>query len=151
MNQLLETVEESALLSGISEALGTTPRKLFEYLGLFCVLVVIYSICFSGYLKFVMKAPAVIEFSDLMKPLIKYCVASALPLAAVAYFDSTWRSSDAAPVCVAAWLVSCSGLSFLCGGFCPIGAIFPFVPFVVAALAAHAIGALFRPKKLNAF
>jgi hypothetical protein len=39
------------------EELGITRHKVFQYLSLFSVLVVIYWICLSGFLKFFTQAP----------------------------------------------------------------------------------------------
>jgi hypothetical protein len=141
MNRFFEAVAENEIVSGLCEALGITWRKVFQYLGLFCFLVIIYSTCLSSYLKFVLGAPPEVTFGGLMRPLLKFCLVSALPFGLLAYSDETWRSSDAAPVCLGAWVLVCYGFSLHCV-ICPVGVAFPFFPFILTALLAHTVGTL---------
>jgi hypothetical protein len=45
--------------------------------------------------------------SDVMRPLVNFCLVSALPFGVLAYSDKTWRSSDAS-ICLGAWIVVCA-------------------------------------------
>jgi hypothetical protein len=117
-------------------ALGINQRKVFQYLGLFCVLVVIYSI----YLKGVVKGPEQVELSAFMWPLAKFCFISALPFGVLACSDQPWRSSDAAPVSVAAWVAVFGVFSLKYPDGCPFAAFLLFVPLVLSALLGHTVG-----------
>jgi hypothetical protein len=139
---MFESVTDNQVVSELLGALGIDRRKIFQCLGLFCFLVVIYSMCLPGYLTFVNAEHGEVTFSDLIGPLVKFCVVSALPFAVLAYSDKSWRTSDAAPVCVAAWSAVCAGLSSKFS--CLITVMFPFVPFIFAAVLAHAAGTLCR-------
>jgi hypothetical protein len=86
-------------------------RKTFQYLALFFFLVVIYAIYLAMHLRAIHAAT---ESDSLFGPLAKLCLISALPFAVLAYSDKGWCSNDAAPVCVAAWITACVGLSFQC-------------------------------------
>lgn len=109
-------------------------RRVFQYLGLFCFLVVIYTIYLATHLRLLHIGA---------DSFAKLCFLSALPFAALAYADETWCSNDAAPVCVAAWVAVCVGLSFLCR-VCALGVATVFFPFVLSALLAHGFGTLCR-------
>jgi len=126
---------------------GINRHKGFEYFGLFCVLAFVYSVSLSSYLKFIAAAPYGIEFVDLMRPLVNFCIVSALPFAGLAYFDRAWHSSDAAPVCVAAWVVVSVGVWPKYGDICPLAILLPFFPFILAALLAHTLGRFFNIDK----
>ena len=119
-------------------ALGINRAKVFQYLGLFCVLVVIYSI----YLKGVIEGRNEVELSDPVWSLAKFCVISALPFGVLALSDQPWRSSDAAPVSVAAWLAVFYAFSLKYPGQCPFSAFLLFVPLVLSALLGHTVGTL---------
>src|SRR4051812_13823548 len=51
MSALFNTITENELVSQVLGRCGITRRKVFQYVSLFCVLIVIYSICFSMFLK----------------------------------------------------------------------------------------------------
>ncbi|MGB8006545.1 MAG: hypothetical protein WCF48_05395 [Terriglobales bacterium] len=121
------------------EDLGLDPRKAQQYVGLFSALVVIYGISISSYLKFITTGPAIVDFSDLMRPLIKFCLLSAVPFAVVAYRDQNWTSSDAAPVCVFAWAAVCAVFGTKYCIRCTSAFTLPFVPFVLSALLSHTV------------
>jgi len=122
-------------------ALGINRAKVFQYLGLFCLLVVIYSI----YLKGVIEGRNVeVELSAPVWSLAKFCCISALPFGVLACSDQPWRSSDAAPVSVAAWVVVFGALSLKYPGQCPFSAFLLFVPLVLSALLGHTVGTLFH-------
>jgi hypothetical protein len=124
-------------------ALGINRSKVFQYLGLFCLLLVIYSI----YLKGVIEGRSVeVDLSDPMWSLAKFCCISALPFGVLACSDQPWRSSDAAPVSVAAWIVVFGALSLEYPGQCPFSAFLLFVPLVLSALLGHTVGTLFHRK-----
>ncbi|MFZ0360777.1 MAG: hypothetical protein WAL58_10100 [Terriglobales bacterium] len=114
--------------------------KLLRYLGLFCLLTVLDAIYFHGFLAALRGSGEVIEVGDLMRPLIKFCVISALPFAVLAYSDDNWRSADAAPLCLTAWPAVFGAYSVKYGAQCPMSALFPFFPLVLSALLAHALG-----------
>lgn len=109
-------------------------RRAFQYLALFCFLVVIYAMYLAAHLRLLHLG------NDFFG---KLCFLSALPFAVLAYSDETWCSNDAAPVCVAAWVAVCVGLSFLCN-VCALGVATVFFPFVASALLAHGFGTLCR-------
>jgi hypothetical protein len=121
-------------------ALGIDGRKLFQYVGLFCVLAVIYSIYLKGAIEVVFSAPGDTAPHAFARQLLKVCVVSALPFALLAYADRPWRSTDAAPVSVAAWVAVFAGFVVKYGDACPIPAFLLFVPLVFSALAGHTLG-----------
>jgi presenilin-like A22 family membrane protease len=115
-------------------------RKIFQYLALFFFLVAIYAI-YLAILLTVIHAGT--EPDSLFGPLTKLCLISALPFAVLAYSDKGWCSNDAAPVCLAAWITVCVGLSFRCK-ICALGLAAVFFPFILSALLAHGFGTLCR-------
>jgi hypothetical protein len=115
-------------------------RRAYQYLGLFSFLVVIYAIYLATHLRLIHAGA---ETDSFWRTLGKLCLISALPFAALAYSDETWCSNDAAPVCVAAWVAVCVGLSLQCK-VCALGVATVFFPFVVSALLAHGFGTLCR-------
>jgi hypothetical protein len=119
--------------------LGINRTKVFQYLGLFCLLLVIYSIYLKGVID---GRNAELELDDPVWSLAKFCCISALPFGVLACSDRPWRSSDAAPVSVAAWIVVFSALSIKYPGQCPFSAFLLFVPLVFSALLGHAAGTL---------
>ena len=119
-------------------ALGITGDKMFLYLVLFCVLAVIYSI----YLKGVIEGRREAELRDPAWPFAKVCLISALPFGVLAWFDKPWRSSDAAPVSVVAWVAVFGAFSLKYPGQCPFAAFLLFVPLVFSALVGHTVGTL---------
>jgi hypothetical protein len=119
-------------------ALGITRRKAFHYLGLFCVLVVIYSV----YLKGIIAGPLAVELVSPGWLLARFCLISALPFGVLACFDQPWRSSDAAPVSVIAWSAVFGAFFLKHPGACPSAVFLMFVPLVLSALLGHAVGAL---------
>ena len=118
----------------ICDAWDTGDRKVLQCLGLFCFLVVPYAIYLGMHLG------ALHTGSD---QLARICFISALPFALLAYSDDAWSSSDAAPVCLAAWIAVCVAFSFKCT-VCVIGLAVTFFPFILSALLAHGFGATCR-------
>jgi hypothetical protein len=118
--------------------LGINRRKVFQYLGLFCVLVVIYSI----YMKGIVDGPDAGELNAPVWSLAKFCMISALPFGVLAWSEQPWRSSDAAPVSVAAWTAVFGGFLLKYPGGCPFAAFLLFVPLVLSALLGHTVGTL---------
>ncbi len=148
MNRLFEAITNDAVLSEPWAELGITRRKILQYLSLFWVLWVIYSICLSSYYKFLMAEPAAgFGFGDVMKPLIGPCLISTLPFAALAYSDKTWRSGDAAGVILGVWIAVYIGLSFQYDKLCLLPVAIPLAPFILSAQLAHTIGTLCQPKR----
>jgi hypothetical protein len=125
--------------NGYCESLAIDPRRARQFGGLFCALLAIYAVSIASYLKFITGAPVVIGLGDLMRPLIKFCVVSALPFAVLAYRDQNWSSSDAAPVCVVAWVAVCAVFGPKYGTSCPMAFTLPFVPFILTAVLAHTL------------
>ncbi|HXM67064.1 MAG TPA: hypothetical protein VN911_10060 [Candidatus Acidoferrum sp.] len=123
-------------LIAVTEAAGLGQRRAQQYLGLFCVLAIIYSI----YLHGILSGTAEVNLGGW--PLAKFCLISALPFAVLAFADKTWTSSDAAPVSLGAWAAVFGGFSMKYGSGCPITAAALFLPLVLAALLAHIVGAL---------
>jgi len=80
MNRLFEAISKDEAFSAGGVEFGITWRKLSEYLGLFCFLLVIYGLCISHYVRFIDAEPASgYGFGDLMKPLIGTCLISVCP------------------------------------------------------------------------
>ena len=123
--------------NGYCEDFKIDPRRARQYLGLFCFLAVVYPIALATYIKFIAAAPVINGLGDLMRPLVKFCLVSALPFAVVACLDQNWHSSDAAPVCVAAWAAACAACTMIYGTRCPYAFLYPFVPLIFSALLAH--------------
>ena len=121
-------------------------RKVFEYLGLFCFLSVVYAIYVSVHVSARTHVPGAPPEDALVGYFVKLCLLSALPFAVLAYTDKAWDSNDAAPVCVVAWVVVCYYFSCNCT-VCAFGLVFPFLPFVLSALVAHGIGLFCRQLK----
>lgn len=115
-------------------------RKIFQYLALFCFLIVIYAIYLAIHLRAIQAGTGP---DSLFGLLARLCFISALPFAFLAYSDKDWCSNDAAPVCLAAWITVCVGLSFQCK-MCALGLATVFFPFILTALLAHGFGALCR-------
>jgi|SRR5580704_123790 hypothetical protein len=121
----------------ICEAWEGSEPKVLECLGLFCFLMVTYAIYLGMHLGVLHAWP---------DQLAKICFISALPFAFLAYCDNSWSSSDAAPVCLAAWIAVCVAFSFKCT-VCVIGVAVTFFPFILSALLAHGFGAICRLSK----
>ncbi|MFY9908093.1 MAG: hypothetical protein WBD45_24180 [Terriglobales bacterium] len=124
---------------GYCEDFGIDPRRARQFGGLFGALLLIYAVSIASYLKFITSAQTVNGLGDLMRPLLKFCLLSALPFAVLAYRDQNWRSSDAAPVCVVAWIAVCAVFGPKYGTSCPMAFTLPFVPFILSALLAHTL------------
>jgi len=149
VTRLLEAISNDEVLSVGGVELGITWRKLSQYLGLFCFLLVVYWLCISKYVKFIgAEPPSGYGFGDVMKPLIGTCLISAFPFGLLAYCDKAWRSDDAAGVIIAVGMAVYKGLSFeyhrACLYFVPV--FLALVPLVLCALIAHQVGTLCRPK-----
>jgi hypothetical protein len=150
MNRLFEAIANDEVISERCEELGITWHKVRQYLGLFCFLVVIYSLCLSSYVKFLSTEstiPGGFGFGDVMKPLVGTCLGSALPFGVLAYSDKTWRSGDAARVILGAGIVMYMGLSLQYKELCPMGVLLALPPFTLSAQIAHTIGALCQSGK----
>ena len=128
-------------LQSVEADYGLTPRKILEYAGLFCLLAVIYTI----YLYGILKEPDELDLARVGR----FCVISAVPFGVLAFFDASWRSRDAAPVALGAWVAVFLGFSEKYGGGCPPTAAFLFTPLVFSALVAHVMGAFRRPADLS--
>jgi presenilin-like A22 family membrane protease len=115
-------------------------RKVFQYLALFCFLVVTYAIYLALHLKVIHAGS---ETDSLFATLAKLCMVSAIPFAVLAFSDKEWCSNDAAPVSLAAWITVCVGLSFQCK-ICMLGLATVFFPFILSALLAHGFGTFCR-------
>lgn len=147
MNRLFEAIANDEVISERWEELGITWHKVRQYLGLFCFLAVIYSLCLSGYVKFLSTestVPGGFGFGDVMKPLVGTCLVSALAFGVLAYSDKTWRSGDAARVILGAGIVVYMGLSLQYKELCPMGVLLALPPFTLSALIAHTIGTTVR-------
>lgn len=122
------------------EICGVERRKVLQYCCLFSLLVFIYAFGLSSYLESVFaKADAITGLGDLYGPLVRFCILSALPFAALAYSDKSWRSRDAARVCAVAWIVA-ADFMHRNHTYCALLLYFPFLPFIASATVAHAAG-----------
>jgi hypothetical protein len=119
-------------------ALGIDGPKIFQYLGLFCVMAVIYSIYLKGLIT-PGEAP-----SALMQSIASFCLISASPFAMLACSRQAWHSTDAAHVSVVAWGAVYYAFSLKYGRECPVAAVLLFAPFVLTALLGHTLGAICR-------
>lgn len=145
MSRLFEGIADDEVLSERWEERGITWHKVRQYLGLFCFLVVVYSLCLSSYVKFLSTEstiPGGFGFGDVMKPLLGTCLVSALPFGVLAYSDKTWRSGDAARVILGAGMVVYMGLSLQYKELCPMCVLIALPPFTLSAQMAHTVGAL---------
>jgi hypothetical protein len=118
-------------------------RKVFEGASLFCYLLIVYAMYLSMHFKTITNAPDQPQPDALLHSLVALCIMSALPLAVLAYCDKEWHSSDAAPVCAIAWVAVCACFSCNCQ-VCAFGLAATFVPFILSAIIAHALGVLCR-------
>jgi presenilin-like A22 family membrane protease len=126
----------------IREAWESDGRKVYQCLSLFCFLAVTYAV----YLAMLLRAAAHAgpdQAVSIIGPLAILYFVSALPFVFLAYADEDWCSNDAAPVCVAAWIAACVGISFQCK-LCALGLCFTFFPFILSALLAHGFGTVCR-------
>src|SRR4051812_8531090 len=71
MSALFNTITENELVSQVLGRCGITRRKVFQYVSLFCVLIVIYSICFSMFLKVASASPTHAQLDALLPRLGK--------------------------------------------------------------------------------
>jgi hypothetical protein len=120
-------------------------RKIFQYIGLFLFLVLVYAVALSRYLDFVSAdgksgGPVINTPLDLMPPIIRFCILSALPFAGLACYEKNWRSSDAAAICAAAWAIVAAGFMVKLHTNCIILVAFPSPPFIASATVGHAAG-----------
>jgi hypothetical protein len=122
-----------------------TRRTVLQSAGLFVILVVIYSTYLQGIIEGMIHGPRVLEVSDVMWPLAKYCLISGAPFVVLAAADRHWQSANAAPVALAAWVAVFWFISRKYGSDgCPMAFALFFIPLVFSALAAHKIGRLRR-------
>ena len=120
-------------------------RKVFQYVGLFLFLVLVYAVALSRYLNFVwadgtVGGPVINTPLDLMRTIVRFCILPAVPFAVLAYYEKNWRSSAAAQVCAAAWALVAAGFVLKLHTACIILVVFPFPPFIAAATFAQAAG-----------
>jgi hypothetical protein len=120
-------------------------RKVLWYVSLFVFLVIVYAVGLSRYLNFVAAdgkpgGPVINTPLDLMPPMVRFCILSALPFAVLACYDKNWRSGEAAAVCAAAWALVAAGFMVKLHTNCLLLVVFPFPAFVASAAAAHAAG-----------
>jgi hypothetical protein len=120
-------------------------RRMLRYFSLFVFLVFVYAVGLSRYLNFVSAdgkagGPIINTPLDLMPPIVWFCILSALPFASLACYDKNWRSSEAAPVCVAAWAVVAVSFMVKLHTNCLLLVAFPFPAFIASAAAAHTAG-----------
>jgi hypothetical protein len=146
-----EVAETGALAAFIKDRVATfgedhptiTRRTVFQSAGLFVILVIIYSIYLQGIIEGMINGPRVLELSDVMWPLAKYCLISGAPFVVLAAADRQWHSANAAPVALAAWVAVFWFISRKYGSEgCPMAFALFFIPLVFSALAAHKIGRL---------
>jgi hypothetical protein len=130
---------------GTVETFVVERRKIFQYVGLFLSLVFVYAVALSRYLDFVsadgkVGGPVINTPLDLMPPIIRFCILSALPFAGLACYEKNWRSSDAAAICAAAWAIVAAGFMVKLHTNCIILVAFPSPPFIASATVGHAAG-----------
>ena len=150
MTGLLEAIANDEVLSVGGVELPITWRKLSQYLGLSCFLLIIYGLCIAKYVKFIdAEPPSGYGFRDVTKPLIGTCLISALPFGLLAYSDKTWRSSDAARVIFGVGAIVLIGLSYEYPRACEylVAMLLALVAFILSAQLAHKVGTLCRTKK----
>ena len=124
-------------------SLGIDRRKVFQYLGLFFVVLIFALICISMYVKAVTGPTDDAQLRAGLGKVFKLSLIAAIPFAMFAGFDNNWRSGDAAPVLVAAWIAAYAAFSTKCQ-MCVLGVGIPFIIFIFCALVGHMVGALYR-------
>jgi hypothetical protein len=124
-------------------SLGIDRRKMFQYLGLFFVVLIFALICISMYVRSITGPAYDAYVRAFFGRIFKLSLIAAIPFAMLAWFDQNWRSSDAAPVLAAAWSAAYAALSTKCR-ICMLGAGIPFVIFTFCALLGHMAGTLCR-------
>ena len=115
-------------------------RTVFQTAGLFTVLLVIYTIYLQAFLEAVLHAPPPETPSQIMWPLAKFCLMSGAPFAVMGFANPDWKSANATPVALAAWVVVFWFVSRKYGTACPLTFALNFVPLMVSARVAHKIG-----------
>jgi hypothetical protein len=78
---------------------------------------------------------------DLLRPLLMFCLISSAPFALLAFADRDWAAELAAPVALTAWAAVFGYFSHRYGQDCPIECALLFLPLMLSAVTAHAIGA----------
>jgi hypothetical protein len=114
----------------------SSERSIVECVALFVVLTIIYAL----YMRGVVDAARAPIPPDLLRPLLLFCLISGAPFAALAFVDRDWHSELAAPVALTAWAVVFGYFSHTYGQLCPTECALLFLPLMLSALAAHAIG-----------
>jgi hypothetical protein len=150
MNRLFAAIANDEVLSARGAEIGITWRKVSQYLGLFCFLLLIYWLCISHYVRFIdAEPPSGYGFGDLMKPLMGTCLISAFPFGVLAYWDKTWRSGDAARVIIGAWMTVETVLSFQYDRVCQyfVAVLLALVPLILCVQLAHFIGTRCRARQ----
>lgn len=112
-------------------------RSIVECVGLFVVLTIMYAV----YMRGVVDAARAPIPPDLLRPLLLFCLISSVPFAALAFVDRDWQSELAAPIAMTAWAVVFGYFSHTYGQLCPTECALLFLPLMLSALAAHAMGA----------
>src|SRR5919109_3050269 len=114
-----------------------TCRSISECVGLFVVLLVTYAL----YMQSVVDAGNATVPPDLLRPLLKFCLISGAPFAVLAFADRDWASELAAPVALSAWATVFGYFAYKYGPVVPTECALLFLPLMLSALTAHAIGA----------
>lgn len=130
-------------VSQLLKSLGIDRRKVFQYLGLFFVVLIFAVICISIYVKSVTGPTDDAQIRAVLGKVFKLSLIGAIPFAMLASFDTNWRSGDAAPVLVAAWTAVYAAFSTQ-RQMCALGVGLPFIIFIFCALLGHMVGTLYR-------
>jgi hypothetical protein len=112
--------------------------RLFQYVGLFCVVVVIDSI----YLNSIFNDSSH-EVGTTGWSVARFFLLSGLPYGVLACSDQPWGNKHAAQVCVVAWMVVYGGFSLIYPS-CPKAAIGLFIPLLFSAVLGHTVGTLYH-------
>lgn len=120
-------------------------KRALEYLGMLALLTVIYYCYFVRDAKANASSPVmVIAPGQLIPLMLKFLIFTSWPFTLMAFFDSTWRSKDAANVFLLSWTATtllwyhktdCD--------FCIFAASFHIIPYVLCAWVAHGFGVLY--------
>lgn len=124
------------------ESIGVSPKKAWEYAGMFLVLCPIYYFyLLRGYQQARCSPEVHITLTQLALAMIKFTLFSAWPFVVVAAYDGSWRSKDAGNVFLAAYAAALVLWMHKIGcGFCAFGAAAQAIPYIFCAWVAHGVG-----------
>lgn len=129
-------------------AVGEFQKKAFEYLILFLVLSIVYSIYLSSSLDRTScpNQPSIVYFDlSLLLPVLKFLLITGWPCAVLAAVDATWRGKDSAYVSLFTYATdNVFWIHHYGGGYCIYCVIFGLVAYTFSAGIGHGMGVAHR-------